>query len=155
MTAEDNKLIAVRFHDEVINGQNFALAHEILSPNLQHARGAIGYTISKMAPDRMAELKGLTGPDRFIAATKVLRSLFPEWVSSLEEIVAEGDKVVTRCVVRGRDVGGFLGTGPAEGAAFELEQVVIQTYTEGRIVKIYALSDELSFWRVLGADLPA
>ncbi len=155
MSVEKNKEISRRFHDEVINGQNFELAREILAPVLGHARGAIGYTISKMAPDAIAGLRELQGPERFIAATKVLRSLFPEWVSTLDEIIAEGNQVVTKCTVRGRDVGRFLGTGPSGGAEFELEQVIIQTFENGRIVKIYALSDELSFWRTLGADLPA
>lgn len=155
MSVELNKAISRRFHDEVINGQDFALAHEILAPVLGHARGAIGYTISKMAPDAVADLRSLQGPERFIAATRVLRSLFPEWVSTIDEMIAEGDKVVTKCTVRGRDVGNFLGTGPAGGAEFELEQMIIQTFENGRIVKIYALSDELSFWRTLGAILPA
>ena len=139
----------------MIVGQNFELARELLAPVLGHARGAIGYTISKLAPEAVADLRELQGADRFIAATKVLRSLFPEWVSTLDEIVAEGDKVVTKCTVRGRDAGGFLGTGPADGTAFELEQVIIQTIENGRIVKIYALCDELGFWRTLGAHLPA
>jgi predicted ester cyclase len=155
MSAEANKQTCIRFHDEVINGQDFELAREILSPNLQHARGAIGYTMSKMAPDAVQSLKGLQGPERFIAATKVLRRCFPEWHSTLDAVYAEGDTVVSKCTVRGRDSGGFLGTGPAGGTPFELEQVIIQTYEEGRIIKIYALSDELAFWRTLGANLPA
>ena len=155
MSVEENKALVRRFHDEVIVGQNFELARELLAPVLGHARGAIGYTISKLSPEAVADLRELQGDDRFIAATKVLRSLFPEWVSTLDEIVAEGDKVVTKCTVRGRDAGGFLGTGPADGTAFELEQVIIQTIENGRIVKIYALCDELGFWRTLGAHLPA
>jgi predicted ester cyclase len=155
MSVELNKAISRRFHDEVINGQNFDLAREILATELGHARGAIGYTISKMATDAIAGLRELKGPDRFIAATKVLRTLFPEWVSTLNEMIAEGDKVVTKCTVRGRDVGGSLGTGPADGAPFELEQMIIQTFENGKIVKIYALSDELGFWRTLGAELPS
>jgi predicted ester cyclase len=154
MSVEANKKMAIRFHDEVINGQDFELAREILSPDLQHARGAIGYTMNLMATEAVAGLRGLQGPERFIAATRVLRSVFPEWVSTLDEIIAEGDKVVTKCTVRGRDIGGFLGTGPDGGAAFTLEQVIIQTYKDGKIVKIYALCDELGFWRALGAQLP-
>lgn len=155
MSVEENKRLSIRFHDEVINGNDFDLARVILSPDLQHARGAIGYTISKYDPEGVAGLRDLKGPERFIAATKVLRSIFPEWVSTLDEIIAEGDKVVTRCTVRGRDRGGFLGTGPAGGVSFELPQVIIQTFSQGRIVRIFALSDELGFWRTLGAELPA
>jgi len=155
MSVEDNKQRSIRFHDEVIVGQNFDVARELLAPDLQHARGAIGYTMRAMSPSGVAALQGLQGPERFIAATKLLRSLFPEWNSTLDEIIAEGDKVVTKCTVRGRDIGGFLGTGPAGGGAFELDQMIIQTFRDGKIVKIYALSDELGFWRAMGAELPA
>lgn len=154
MGVKENRDIVRRFHDEVIVGQNFALVPELMHDEMEHARGAIGETISAMAPDRVKTLRSLKGHERFIAGTKLLRSLFPEWHSTLEEMVAERDKVVTKCTVRGRDTGGFLGQGPRQGAAFVLEQVIIHKLKDGKIKKVYAMSDQLGFWRALGAELP-
>lgn len=150
-----NRELVVRFHDEVINGQDFDLALQILHPAFEHRRGAIGYTMQQIAPRKVAALRNLQAGERFVAATRLLRSLFPEWQSTLDDVIAGDDKVVTLCTVRGRDRGGFLKTGPAGGAAFELQQVIVHTLEEGRIKSVYALCDELGLWRALGARLPA
>lgn len=154
MGVRENRQIVRRFHDEVIVKQRFELVPELMHDEMEHARGAIGETISAMAPEDVSKLRMLSGHKRFIAGTKLLRSLFPEWQSTLEEVIGERDKVVTRCTVRGRDVGGFLGQGPAGGSDFVLEQVIIHRVVDGKIKRVYAISDQLGFWRALGADLP-
>lgn len=125
----------------------------MMHEELEHARGAIGTTNSAMVPDKVKHLRTLHGHDRFIAGTKLLRSLFPEWHSTLEEVIGECDKVVTRCTVRGKDVGSFLGEGPKGGSDFVLEQVIIHKIKDGKIKRVYALADQLGFWQALGAHL--
>lgn len=152
--AARNKAVVIRFHDEVIVGQRFELVPELMQEDMVHARGAIGETLSQIDPAGVAALKGLSGAARFVAATKLLRRHFPEWKSTMIAAVAEGDRVVTHCVVEGRDNGGFLGTGSKTGAAFKLDQLVLHELADGRIKRVFALADQLGFWRALGAVLP-
>jgi len=154
MAIEDNKRVIVEFHDRVINGLDFAVVPRYMHEDVQHRRGAIGYTLSQMDPEGVARLRSLQGFERFIEATRLLRRQFPEWRSTIDEIVAEGDTVVTRCTVRGRCRDGRFLNRDGPGAAFELPQVVIQQVVDGRIKRIFAMSDELGFWRTLGVALP-
>lgn len=148
MTGDRNRQVSRLFHDEVINGNDWAVARELLAPDVRHLRGAIGMTITEMDPAGAARLRGLAGAERFIAATELLRSLFSRWDSEIQQMVADGPYVFTRCLVRGTVGQGFRG-GPA-GAQFELPQAVVQRIEAGRIVEIWALSDQLDFWRSLG-----
>jgi predicted ester cyclase len=154
MGIEENKRVVVRFHDEVINGLKFELVPELMHADMQHRRGAIGYTLSQLDPPGVASMRSLQGHERFIAGTKLLRAQFPEWHSTIEEIIAEGDRVMTRCLVRGRRRPGPFLNAEGEPRPFELAQVVIQQVREGRIASVWALSDELGFWRALGVILP-
>jgi predicted ester cyclase len=149
-----NKAIVKKFHDEVIVGMNYDLVPQLMHDEMEHARGAIGETLTQIDPAGVAKLRGLKGHARFIAATKLLRSHFPQWNSRMLEIVGDGDLVVTHCVVDGKDSGGFLGAGPKGGATFSLDQLVMHKVVDGKIKRIFALSDQLGFWRALGAPLP-
>jgi predicted ester cyclase len=154
MSIEKNKQVIIGFHDDVINGLQFDRVPAYMHADMRHLRGAIGYTLSQMDPAGVATLKPLEGHTRFIEATRLLRAQFPEWHSTIEEVIAEGDRVVTRCIVRGRHRGGPFLTSPDTSRPFELPQIIIQQVVDGRIKSVFALSDELGFWRALGVVLP-
>ncbi len=155
MSPAESSRVVRRFHDEVINGNDWAVARELLAPDVTHLRGAIGATLSDIDPDGTRRLRDLTGAERFIAATQLLRSHFPAWDSQIVSLIAGEDEadggslVVTRCLVRGQARKGFRGG--RDGQTFELHQAVIQRVRGGRIVEIWALADQLDFWRALGA----
>lgn len=148
MTVAENREISRRFHDEVINGNDWDVARELLAPDVRHLRGAIGSTISEMDPGGAAELRTLSGAERFIGATKLLRSLFERWDSQIQQMIASDDLVFTKCLIRGTVTSGFRGS--ADRTDFELPQAVVQRIADDRIVEIWALSDQLEFWRDLG-----
>jgi predicted ester cyclase len=77
------------------------------------------------------------------------RRAFPDARSTVEEQVAEGDKVVTRWRARGTHRG-ELGPFPATGRAFEMEGVTIERIAGGRIVEVWVARDELGLLRQLG-----
>ncbi len=154
MSIEENKRVVIGFHDDVINGLQFDRVPAYMHEDMRHLRGAIGYTLSQMDPAGVATLKALSGHSRFIEATRLLRSQFPEWHSTIEDVIAESDRVVTRCTVRGRHLGGAFLTSVDSGRPFELPQIIIQQVVDGRIKSVYALADELGFWRALGVVLP-
>jgi predicted ester cyclase len=64
------------------------------------------------------------------------RSAFPDARSSVEDQIAEGDKVVTRWRARGDE--------------FEMDGVTIERIEDGRIAEVWVARDELGLLRQLG-----
>ena len=77
MSAEENKELVRRFVEEFWNEGNAAAADELMAPDAE----------IHMPTGEVVDLDGLKG----FAAT--FRGSFPDWHSTLEELVAEGDRV--------------------------------------------------------------
>jgi steroid delta-isomerase-like uncharacterized protein len=78
-----------------------------------------------------------------------LRAAFPDLESEIEDMVAEGDKVVTRWSAVGTQLGEFLGF-PATGTRIVTEGVLIARFEDGRIVEEWATWNALDVLRDLG-----
>ena len=79
-----------------------------------------------------------------------IRAAFPDihWV--LDEMVAEGDKVVSRFTWSGTHRGVFFGI-PATGKSISVKGVVIDHVVAGKMVDSRILMDSLSMLQQLGA----
>jgi predicted ester cyclase len=97
MVTENNKQVMGRFV-EFINTVNEQLATELISQD------AIFYVPGQPEPMR--------GPAGYLAIVNMIRSGFPDIQWSLEEMVAEGDKVAARFIMRGTHQGAFFGVPP-------------------------------------------
>jgi predicted ester cyclase len=86
-------------------------------------------------------------------ANGLLRAAFPDTVHTIEDQIAEGDKVVTRLRGRATFTGEILGI-PPNGKVVEIGGITIHRLADGKLVEHWALSDQLSFMQQLGA-LPA
>jgi steroid delta-isomerase-like uncharacterized protein len=93
------------------------------------------------------DLRGIEATKGFIAA---YRAAFPDAMSTVEDQVAEGDRVVTRWRARGTH-GGPLGELPATGRAFDVGGITIERFAEGRITEVWVARDELGLLTQLGA----
>jgi steroid delta-isomerase-like uncharacterized protein len=71
----------------------------------------------------------------------------------IKDQVAEGDKVVTYVLGRGRHAGELMGI-PATGRDVEVEGIAIHRIADGKIVEHWAVSDLASLLQQIGA-LPA
>ena len=97
MTSEANKLTMQRFV-EFINTASETLAEELISPN------AIFHVPGNPEPMR--------GPAGYLAIIGMMRGGFPDIQWTLEEMVAEDDKVAARFMMRGTHQGTFFGVPP-------------------------------------------
>jgi steroid delta-isomerase-like uncharacterized protein len=79
----------------------------------------------------------------------VMRAAFPDmhWVA--EEMVAEGDTVVTRFRWTGTHRGEFLGV-PATGKSVVVKGVVMDQLADGKMSKSRILMDSLGMMQQLG-----
>ena len=129
-----NKAISRRFTELFSTGDE-TLAGRILSPDVVfHGTAGDG------------ELRGIDEMKRFVAA---YRRAFPDAQSTVEEQVAEGDKVVTRWRARGTHQG-QLGPIAATDREFEMDGVTIERIADGRIVEVWVARDELGLLSQLG-----
>jgi predicted ester cyclase len=86
------------------------------------------------------------------------REAFPDARSTVEDQVAEDDKVVTRWRARGTHRG-QLGPIAATGRQFEMDGVTIERIAVGKIAEVWVARDELGLLGQLGVlpdqDAPA
>jgi predicted ester cyclase len=94
MTTADPKSLVLRFVDEFWSKGNLGAADELMTPDVVIHQPAVG---------DIADLK---------ACNTTLRAAFPDWSSTPEELIAEGDGVAERWTGRGTHRGNFKGSRP-------------------------------------------
>lgn len=93
---------------------------------------------------------GATGPAALKRVWETLLRAFPDIHVSVEETVAEGDKVVSRNTVTGTHLGEYQGL-PPTGRTVTYGEIFICRFAEGRITEIRGVVDVLTQLRQLGA----
>jgi len=88
-----------------------------------------------------------------------LREAFPDQKTTIEDEIAEGDRVVQRFTTTGTHQGEFNGI-PATGKRIVLPSIYIFRLTDGKIVEVWAQTDGLNMMQQLGvipapAEVPA
>jgi predicted ester cyclase len=110
-----------------------------------------------IAPDYREHLRvgdpppTLEGLKQFI---QLIRAAVPDARVAVEDVVAEGDRVMVRHRHRGTHTGAPVMGIPASGRAFEFQGVEIARVAGGRIVESWHVDDNLSLLQQLGA-IPA
>jgi steroid delta-isomerase-like uncharacterized protein len=135
MSPEENKAIVRRWFAETDRG-NYAIVDELCAPD---------YVDHNPPLPGMPE--GSVGVHR---ANELLRAAFPDTVHTIEDQIAEGDKVVTRLRGRGTFRGECLGI-PPNGKVVEIGGISIHRLVDGKLVEHWAQADLLSFMQQLGA----
>lgn len=133
--ATENKKLMNRFV-EFINTSSEQLADELIS------RDAIFYVPGQPAPMR--------GPAGYLAIIGMMRSGFPDIQWTLEDMVAEGDKVAARFIMRGTHKGTFFGV-PATGKSIKVQALNFYRFSNGQIVEEYGQPDMLGLLGQIGA----
>lgn len=132
------KAASARLYVEVFGRGNLAAADEILAPDL------VSHAVS--LPPRI-------GRDGIRAQATLLRTAIPDLQVSLEDQVAEGDRVVSRWWGSGTHAGSLeLPTGavPASGARIGFAEIRIDRFEGERIVESWFIPDRFGFWQQLG-----
>ena len=135
MTAENNKQLMKRFV-EFINTANEQLSNELISKN------ATFYVPGNPEPMR--------GPGGYLAIIEMMRSGFPDIQWTLDDMVAEGDKVAARFTMRGTHSGTFFGVS-ATGRLIEVKAMNFYRFTNGQIVEEHGMPDMLALLHQIGA----
>lgn len=86
-------------------------------------------------------------------AVLFLRSIVPDLSCRVEDLLADGDKVVARVVFEGTNLGGFPGVGP-NGAAVSFIAFDVHHLRDGRVFESWHLEDNLTLMVQLGVVPP-
>ena len=131
MTVDDNKTLAKRFYEEILNGRNMDVADEILAPQYI---------------DHSASAPGLENFKRYLT---MITSVFPNINVAIEDMLADDDKVAARLTVRGTQSGSFRGF-PAKGGQATWSGMDIIQVSNGKIVERWSERDFLHMLVQLG-----
>ena len=129
---EQNKAIARRAFEEILNKGDFELAKQL------YARDFINHGIHRDASleEDQAALKGW-------------HQAFPDVVIAAEKLIAEDDLVTVYWIARGTNTGTGNGL-PATGKKAELSGITIWRIVDGKIKEEWSAFDQLSMMQQLG-----
>jgi steroid delta-isomerase-like uncharacterized protein len=131
MSAEENKALALRSWEAPNNPD---IIDEVYAADL-------------VWHDPDQEIQGAEEAKQFIA---MYTTAFPDLNATVEDVIAEGDKVVTRWTIRGTHQGEIEEFGPATGKQAVLEGITIHRIEGGKIVEEWNRYDNLSLLQQLG-----
>src|SRR5918995_1197260 len=132
MSEEENKAIFRRYIEEIANQGNLEVTDEIFDHYIAHQPDG---SILERAPEDVKRFQ------------RQWRSAFPDIHISIEDQIADGDKVVTRITIRGTYQREFRGLAPT-GRKIELTGVTIFRFSpEAKVVETWDYYDQLSLMR--------
>ncbi len=130
MSVEEHKVLVRRFFDEIVNGGNLAVVDEIFAPTFPG------------------------GLDPIKATASMWRTAFPDLQISIEDMIAEGDRVVARLTIRGTHQGELrsqlLGTLAPTGRQATWTGIDLFRIAGGRIAERWNERDLVGLLQQLG-----
>ena len=135
-SAEEIKAMQRRLFAEFFSQGKLEVADEIFAPDHVYYN-----------PDTPEGIHGPEGMKRFVVGT--FRSAFPDLRGTVEDQIAEGEKVVMRWTARGTHQGELQGL-PPTGKRVKVAGMVISRSAEGKLVESWEVYDTLGMMRQLG-----
>ena len=134
MSTEDNKALVQRFFEEVINQRNLTALDQFVSPD------AVNHTVPSGLPQ---------GPIQFLS---LHLNAFPDVKATVEDLLADGDKVVALVSYHGTQQSA-LGAISSTGKPIAVMGVNIFRIVNGKMVEHWGLVDRLGALQQLGVSL--
>ena len=134
MSIEENKTIVSRFYEEISKGNLAAMGELVAADLVDHTPFVPG-----QAQGRQGTLELFT----------MIRAAFPDLRVTVEDMVAEGDKVVARGTFSGTHKGEFTGIAPT-GKQITVGIIEILRIVGGRMVEHWNAVNSLGMMQQLG-----
>jgi predicted ester cyclase len=134
MSSEQNKAIVRRLIEEPWKG-DLSVVDELIDPNY------VGYDPSIPEP--------LRGPDGFKENVSTYRAAYSDAQITVDDQIAEGDKVATRWTGRGTHDGDLMDIAPT-GKQVKVSGVTISRLANGKVIEDYTNWDTFGMMQQLG-----
>jgi steroid delta-isomerase-like uncharacterized protein len=116
------------------------------------SRGNLSAADEMMTRDAVIHEPVAGTPEDLKAVAIMIRSAFPDWHSTVEEMLVDGDRVVERWTGRGTHRGEFRGI-PPTGKSVSVPGVVFYCIVDGKIAEFRGQFDRMSLMQQLGVIL--
>lgn len=133
MSTADDKATANSVVDS-INKNDWNMTAKAFDPNYVEHNAPPGFPA------------GIEGFKQFLS---MFRATFPDFSYSIQDTIAEGDKVVQRVTGQGTMKGAFAGM-PATGKHASWGEIHISRFKDGKIVEHWAVVDQVGMLQQLG-----
>ena len=134
MTTADLKTLTRRFYDDVIVGGNLDLIDELVHDEFVEHEEFPGLPPGKESI-------------RFFVTT--MREAFPDLTTTIEDIIVEDKKVVSRLRFSGTHRGEFGGI-PPTGKKIDVQAIDILAYRDGKLIEHWGVTDQMAMMQQLG-----
>ena len=136
MSTEENKATVRRYLEEAWNKGNVGIIDELMASDYSR------YMSGPAQPlNREGQKQRITS----------FHKAFPDIHLTIEDLVAEGDKVVFRITIRGTHQGAFMGIAPT-GKPVTVSAIDIARFADGKIVEHWGQMDSLGLMQQLGGQ---
>jgi predicted ester cyclase len=137
MSVEDNKALVHRYYEDAPSHPD--ACDEIFAPHFQF------HTIQHAAhPDADSS------PQSEKATYEWLKAVWGDWRMTIDEMIAEGDRVMVRWTFHGTQRGEYMGLPPTHRPA-TYSGINIFRIDGGKIAEVWDIYDRLWLWQQLGA----
>ena len=133
MANEENKAVVQRFWDEWNKGNLEAMTALISDDGVDHS----------LPPGFTGNKEGIT------KVISMYLQAFPDGKVTVEDLIAEGDKVVCRLSLKGTNTGSLMGM-PATGKSANMTSIHLFRVKNGKLVERWANQDDLGMMQQLG-----
>jgi steroid delta-isomerase-like uncharacterized protein len=130
-TQDDNKALVQQFYEVIINQKNLAALDRFVAPN------AVNHTVPAGLPQ---------GPSQFL---NLHLNAFPDVQATVEDLLADGDKVIARVSIHGTHQGAFRAVSPTH-KPISVMAINIFRIENGKMVEHWGLADRHSALQQLG-----
>ena len=135
MSTEQNKALARQMIEEIFNQGNVSLVDQIIGPDfVEHEELPPGIS---------------TGREGVKQLPTVFHSAFPDFKATINDLIAEGDKVVISMTWSGTHKGEFMGI-PPTGKSVSFGVLDILRVAEGKFVEHWGQTDSMAMMQQLG-----
>jgi steroid delta-isomerase-like uncharacterized protein len=137
MSTEENMAIVRRYTEEGWGKQNLAVVDELVAPDM----------VDRNPIEMMQQYQGAEGVKSTILR---LQSAFPHFSVTIDDLLADKDKVAIRWTIRGTHQGTLMGIAPT-GKSITFSGVNIYRLAGGKIVEEAGMADIAGLLQQLGA----
>ena len=137
-SADENKKVVSRYIEEFKNNANHGIVDELLTTNFVH---------------HLKDPRLPPGPDAIKMLGQSIVAGFPDVHVTVEDLLADGDKVIERTTARATHTGEFIGI-PPTGKQVVWTEIHIYRLEDGKIAELWSEIDLVILLSQLGAIPP-
>jgi ketosteroid isomerase-like protein len=136
---ENNKQIIVSFFDEVWNQRKLEIADDLFDNDCHTFQLVSGAPVASIP----------RGPESIKNHIAEWLSGFPDLKFTIEQMIAEGDRISTWLSMDGTHTGEWLGISPC-GKRINIRLMTIHRLRNGKIIEDWVIVESLGFFQQLG-----